>query len=65
MTKKQIEQFNRMRSTLRRISSDYMTPSRIERDREMRLGPAEYLEMAYENIQAEAAMACKGVREIK
>lgn len=64
MTPKQKEQFNRMRATLKRIATGYMTPAQIQRDKEAGLDYEEYLEYAYENIQAEAKAACKGVREI-
>lgn len=64
MTTKQKEQFNRMRATLKRISTGYMTPAQIQRDKEAGLDYEEYLEYAYENIQAEAKAACKGVKEI-
>lgn len=64
MTPKQKDQFNRMCAALRRISNNYMTPSQIQRDKDQGLDYEEYLEYAYENIQAEAKAACKGVREI-
>lgn len=64
MTPKQKDQFNRMRSALRRIANGYMTPAQIQRDKEAGLDYEEYLEMAYENIQQEAKAACKGVREL-
>lgn len=64
MTPKQKEQFNQMRNALRRIANDYMTPAQIERDKEAGLDYEEYLEYAYENIQAEAKRACKGVRAL-
>ena len=67
MTKKQIEQFNRMRATLIKISKGYQTPAQLLRDSEKDygLGYADALEMAYENIQGEAAFAVRSVREIK
>ena len=65
MTSRQAEQFNRMRSTLKRIATGYMTPAQIQRDKEQGLDYEEYLEMAYGNIQQEARTASKGVREIK
>ena len=64
MTPKQKEQFNKMRATLKRIATEYMTPAQIQRDKESGLDYEEYLEYAYENIQTEAKAACKGVREI-
>ena len=64
MTQKQKEQFNRMRATLKRIATGYMTPTQIQSDKEAGLDYEEYLEYAYENIQADAKAACKGVREI-
>ena len=65
LTTKQKEQFNRMRATLKRIATGYMTPAQIQRDKDSGLDYVEYLEYAYENIQAEAKIACKGAREIK
>jgi len=64
MTPKQKEQFNRMLATLKRITNGYMTPAQIQRDKDGGLDYEEYLEYAYENIQAEAKAACKGVRKI-
>lgn len=66
MTKKQVEQFNRMRYFLLRINRCYMTPAEIQKKGEKMYGlsPEEVLEMAYENIQAEARHAVKGVKEI-
>jgi len=64
MTQKQKEQFNKMRNTLKRIATGYMTPAQIQRDKEAGLDCEEYLDYAYENIQAEAKAACKNVREI-
>lgn len=66
MTKKQIEQFNRMRYFLLRINKYYMTPAQIEKKGEKMYGLSshEVLEMAYENIQAEAKHAVKGVKQI-
>ncbi len=69
MTKKQIEQFNFMRSQLIRISKDFMTPEHmrkmIKKDGGYGLDYEETLEMAYENIKTAASMAVKGVRVIK
>jgi len=66
MTEKQRQQFNRMRYFLIRINAYYMTPAQIQKKGEKMYGlPAEeVLEMAYENIQAEARHAVKGVKEI-
>ena len=50
---------------LKRIRS-YMTPDQIRRDtKNTGLGYEEYLEMAYENIKAEAEHAIKGKRRPK
>ena len=69
MTDKQIHQFNLMRSMLIRISKDYMTPDQMMRQHQngRGMGPSyeEELEMAYENIQIDAARAVKGVKIIK
>ena len=65
MTPKQKEQFNRMRSTLKRIATGYETPAQIRRGSEGQYGldAGEAVEMAYENIQHEAKRAVAGVRE--
>ncbi len=58
-----IERQQRMFDTLKRISKDYMTPDEIRRDADNTgLSYNEYLEMSYENIQAEAKAAVKGLR---
>lgn len=62
MTPKQKEQFNRMHMTLLRIAKGYKTPAKIQRDKESGLDYVEHLEYAYENIQAEAKGAIKGVK---
>lgn len=66
MTPKQREQFNRMRLTLVRISTNYQTPYQIHKraERQYGLSGAEALEYSYENIQAEAKAAVRGVRPI-
>jgi hypothetical protein len=65
MTPKQKEQFNRMRSTLKRIATGYQTPAQLCRSaaREYGLDAREAIEYAYENLQQEARNAVKGVRE--
>ena len=67
MTKKQIEQFNRMRQALIKISKGYSSPAALRRDsdKEYGLDFEEALEMAYENIQSEAATAVRGIKEVK
>lgn len=58
-----LEQHLTMYDTLKRISKDYMTPAQIRRDADKTgLDVEEYLEMSYENIQAEAKAAIKGMR---
>lgn len=65
MTRSQAEQFNRMRNALISIHKEFMTPKQIFRNSEKAgLEYAEYLEMAYENIQQEARQAVKGVKEV-
>lgn len=66
MTTKQRDQFNRMLATLKRIASDYMTPAQHRKGAEKCFGlsPAESMEYAYENIQQEAKLATRGVKEI-
>jgi hypothetical protein len=67
MTATQQRQFNEMLSTLRKISKGYANPSQLQRDSKSSFGLnyTECLEMAYENIQSEAATASRGVKEIK
>ena len=65
MTPKQKEQFNRMRTVLRRIGRGYMTSKQIRKDApNSGLDFEEYLEMSYENLQTEAANAVRGVKGI-
>lgn len=64
MTEQQRINYNRMLITLRRISRDYASPDQL-RDEDDGLDYEERLEYAYENIQADAELAYKGVREIK
>jgi hypothetical protein len=54
----------RLYDALKRISTQYMTPTQLRRDakRGIVLDYEEYLEMSYENIQAEAKRATHGVR---
>jgi len=63
-TPKQKEQFNRMRATLKKIAKGYQTPDQIRRGAEKQYGldADEAVGYAYENIQADAASAVKGVR---
>lgn len=53
-----------MYDALRRIARQYQTPAELRRHSERQYGVPyeEALEMAYENIQAEAAAAIKGMR---
>lgn len=64
MTKKEREDYERMRIALKRIATRYMTLKQIERDAEKRIGLSyrEVLEMAYENIRDDARDAVRGVR---
>lgn len=66
MTKKQIEDFNKMRSALIEITN-YQTPDKLRKDSENDWGVEfeESIEMAYENIQQTAKFAVKYVRIIK
>lgn len=52
---------------LQRIAKDYMTPAQIARDANSGFGidELEYLQYAYENIQALARLAIKGRRRPK
>ena len=67
MTKKQAEQFNQMLSTLKRISKHYESSSKIRRtsQKDYALEYEEALEYAYDNIQADAKDACKGIKPIE
>ncbi len=59
-----LDQQQRMYDTLKRIARLYQTPGQLRRSSEKQYGLpyAEALEYAYENIQAEAKAATKGVR---
>jgi soluble cytochrome b562 len=65
MTKKQMQDFNKMRNALIEITK-YQTPDKLRRDSEKDWGVQfeEALEMAYENIQTTAKYAVKGVRAL-
>lgn len=54
----------KLHAALRRIAKSYQTPAQLRRNSEKEFGLdyEEALEYAYENIQAEAAAAIKGVR---
>lgn len=64
MNQKELADYERMRLTLKRIATGYMTLKKIERDAEKRIGLSykEVLEMAYENIRDDAREAVRGVR---
>jgi hypothetical protein len=66
MTTKQIEQFNKMYSTLKKISKEYMTPEQLRKKSEKMYGLEfeECIEMVYENIQGDAKYAIQNVRPI-
>ena len=55
----------RMFNALRRIARDYRSAENLAKHGDCWLDGAEALEMAYENIQAEAMAAIKGVRLAK
>lgn len=61
-TDKRIEREQRMYDALKKIARDYMTIKQIRKDAGGALSYTEYLEMAYENIKAEAAWAIKSLR---
>lgn len=67
MTTKQTLQFNKMLTVLKKISKAYQTPSQLKRNsgKQYGLDYEEALEMSYENIQGEAALACKGVKAMQ
>ena len=64
MTKKQVEQWNKMRNALIAIAKGYDTPSKLRKnaERDYGLDYEDVLEMAYENIQQVALIAIKGTR---
>lgn len=66
MTFKQKQQFNFMLATLKKISKGYMTPDQLRKNSEKMYGLEfeECIEMTYDNIQSDAAQACKNVRAI-
>lgn len=66
ITKKQADQFNRMRETLIQISKNYSTPTQLRKESrgEWGLDFEEAIEMAYENIQGEAKSAVANVKPI-
>lgn len=55
-----------MLAILKMISKDYQTPAQLRKNSEKEYGLdyEEALEMAYENLQGEAAFAVKGVKII-
>jgi soluble cytochrome b562 len=65
MTKKQMQDFNKMRNALIEITK-YQTPDKLRRDSEKDWGLEfeEALEISYENIQSTAKYAVKGVRAL-
>lgn len=67
MTKKQIEDYNRMYGALLTIAKDYMSVGKLRKEGEKIYGIdyEEVLEMAYENIQELAKAAVKNVKQIK
>lgn len=58
------QQIIRMYNALRKISKEYQTPQELGRNSAKMYGLdyTESLEMAYENLQAEAKAAIKGIR---
>lgn len=58
------EHIVKMYAALERIAKGYQTPAQLRKNckEEWGLGYEESLEMAYENLQAEAKAAIKGVR---
>ncbi|MBD2700127.1 hypothetical protein IC229_05740 [Spirosoma sp. BT702] len=66
MNKKQAEQFNNMLSTLKKIAKDYQSPYVLSKNSQKLYGLdyEEALEMAYENIQGDAARAIQGVNPV-
>lgn len=72
MTPKQIQQFNTMLETLKRIAgkskwTNYMTTEQLRRGAEKDgfMEFEEVIEMTYENIQGDAWSAIRGVRSVQ
>jgi|WetSurMetagenome_2_1015567.scaffolds.fasta_scaffold621562_2 hypothetical protein len=67
ITEKQAQDYNSMLAALNKITKDFYSPDRLSRScmREYGLEYNEALEMAYENMQQTAHLACKGIRPIK
>ncbi len=65
ITEKQKQQFNLMLNALKKIKA-YQSPEKLRKDssRDWGLDFEEAIEMAYENIQGEAAFACKNVKPL-
>lgn len=64
MTATEIRQWNRMLDALRTIAKQYSTPETLRKRAEIQYGLSygEILEMAYENIQGEAKVACHKIK---
>jgi hypothetical protein len=64
MTAKEKESYLKMYNALKKIATYYQTPQQLRRNCEKMYGLQyeESLEMAYENLQAEARFATKGIR---
>lgn len=67
MTKKQVQQFNKMFFALKMIVEEYQTPGELLKASEVDFGLSyeEVIEMAYENIKAEAFEAIQGIEAIE
>jgi len=65
ITEKQKQQFNLMLNALKKIKA-YQSPEKLRKDssKDWGLDFEEAIEMAYENIQGEAAFACKNVKPL-
>lgn len=65
ITEKQKQQFNLMLNALKKIKV-YQSPEKLRKDssKDWGLDFEEAIEMAYENIQGEAAFACKNVKPL-
>lgn len=65
MTKKQIENYNKMLFTLKRIARGYDSSDKIIKNaqKEYGLDGEEALEYAYDNIQSEAKNCIKGIEQ--
>ncbi len=66
ITPKQVDQFNIMLATLKKISKGYATTEYLRKNSEKQYGLEfeECIEITYDNIQQDAKQACKSVKTL-